>query len=56
LKVMQRGYSLVYDENKKNLIKSIAQVQLGDIVNITLKDGRMDCHIWAVEEISNGQD
>ncbi|QGQ97100.1 exodeoxyribonuclease VII large subunit [Paenibacillus psychroresistens] len=56
LKVMQRGYSLVYDENKKNLIKSVTQVQLGDIVNITLKDGRMDCHIWAVEEITNGQD
>jgi exodeoxyribonuclease VII large subunit len=54
LKVMQRGYSLVYDEKKQNLIKSIKQVQLGDVVNITLKDGRMDCHIWAMEENIDG--
>ncbi|MEX2462008.1 MAG: exodeoxyribonuclease VII large subunit [Paenibacillaceae bacterium] len=54
LKVMQRGYSLVYDESKQNLIKSIAQVQLGDVVNITLKDGRMDCYIWAMEENTDG--
>lgn len=54
LKVMQRGYSLVYDEKKQNLIKSITQVQLGDVVNITLKDGRMDCHIWAMEENIDG--
>lgn len=54
LKVMQRGYSLVYDEKKQNLVKSITQVQLGDVVNITLKDGRMDCHIWAMEENIDG--
>jgi exodeoxyribonuclease VII large subunit len=55
LKVMQRGYSLVYDENKEKLIKSISQVQIGDVVNITLQDGRMDCHIWAMEEKIDGE-
>jgi exodeoxyribonuclease VII large subunit len=55
LKVMQRGYSLVYDENKQKLIKSISQVQIGDVVNITLQDGSMDCHIWAMEEKSDGE-
>jgi exodeoxyribonuclease VII large subunit len=54
LKVMQRGYSLVYDEKKRQLIKSITQVQLGDVVNITLKDGSMDCHVWAMEAKSDG--
>jgi exodeoxyribonuclease VII large subunit len=54
LKVMQRGYSLVYDEKKQKLIKSISQVQLGDVVNITLKDGSMDCHVWAMEAKSDG--
>lgn len=55
LKVMQRGYSLVYDEKEKRLIKSIEQVQLGDIVKIRLTDGRMHCHVWAMEEKSDGQ-
>jgi exodeoxyribonuclease VII large subunit len=55
LKVMQRGYSLVFDEKKQNLIKSISQVQLGDVVKITLKDGRMDCHVWGMEENIDGQ-
>jgi exodeoxyribonuclease VII large subunit len=55
LKVMQRGYSLVYDEKKRHLIKSINQLQLGDVVNIALTDGRIDCHVWAMEEKTDGQ-
>jgi len=55
LKVMQRGYSLVYDENKNNLIKSVSHVQLGDIVNVALTDGDLACHVWALEERMNGQ-
>jgi exodeoxyribonuclease VII large subunit len=60
LKVMQRGYSLVYDE-KERLIKSISQVQPGDMVHIRLADGKLDCQVWAMEEEekasggSNGQ-
>ena len=50
LKVMQRGYSLVYDEKEKQLIKSLDQVQIGDIVKIKLTDGRLGCHIWSMEE------
>jgi len=50
LKVMQRGYSLVYDEQEKQLIKSIDQVQLGDMLRLRLMDGRVDCHVWSMEE------
>ncbi|MED4609040.1 exodeoxyribonuclease VII large subunit [Paenibacillus validus] len=50
LKVMQRGYSLVYDEKEKQLIKSVQQVQLGDIIKLRLADGRIDCHVWSMEE------
>lgn len=50
LKVMQRGYSLVYDEQEKQLIKSLDQVQIGDVVKIKLTDGRLGCHIWSMEE------
>ncbi len=50
LKVMQRGYSLVYDEKDKQIIKSINQVQMGDLLKIRLTDGKLNCHVWAMEE------
>ncbi|PZE22048.1 exodeoxyribonuclease VII large subunit [Paenibacillus xerothermodurans] len=53
LKVMQRGYSLVYDEKEKQLIKSIQQVQIGDVLKLRLMDGKVDCHVWSMEERQN---
>jgi exodeoxyribonuclease VII large subunit len=52
LKVMQRGYSLVYDE-RQQLIKSVQQVQIGDILKLRLTDGQVDCHVWSMEEKQN---
>ncbi|OZM57995.1 exodeoxyribonuclease VII large subunit [Lottiidibacillus patelloidae] len=49
LAVMERGYSIVYSEQKE-LVKSMKQVQLGDKVNIQLKDGNLDCQVWGMEE------
>lgn len=54
LKVMQRGYGLVYDEREKQLIKSVSQVQIGDILRLKLADGRIDCHVWSMEESKHG--
>jgi exodeoxyribonuclease VII large subunit len=51
LKVMQRGYGLVYDEKEKHLIKSIDQIQPGDLVKVRLADGRIDCHVWGIEDL-----
>ncbi|HJV44455.1 MAG TPA: exodeoxyribonuclease VII large subunit [Bacillota bacterium] len=51
LKIMGRGYSLVYKEDK--LIKSIAQLDPGDGVKVELMDGTIDCSIWAIEERKN---
>ncbi|REK57517.1 MAG: exodeoxyribonuclease VII large subunit [Thermobacillus sp.] len=48
LKVMMRGYSLVYDEREERLIRSIRDVQPGDMVNVRLTDGRLECHIWSM--------
>jgi len=45
LKVMSRGYSLVYDEQEQRLIKSIRDVNLGDIVKVKVADGQLDCHV-----------
>jgi exodeoxyribonuclease VII large subunit len=50
LKVMQRGYSLVYDEREKKLINSIGQVQIGDVVKVRLRDGSLQAHVWGMEE------
>jgi exodeoxyribonuclease VII large subunit len=49
LKIMERGYSLVYNE-KEQLIKSIHQLQPGDSIKVRLQDGRLDCQVWGIEE------
>ncbi|UHA72883.1 exodeoxyribonuclease VII large subunit [Paenibacillus sp. 481] len=48
LKVMSRGYSLVYDEQDKKLIRSVSEVELGDVVHVKLADGQLDCHVWSM--------
>ena len=48
LKIMERGYSLVYKE--KQLVKSIHQLQPGDSIKIRLQDGNLDCQVWGIEE------
>lgn len=48
LKVMQRGYSLAYNENEQ-LVKSIHDVQLGDRVRVRLTDGELDCQVWGMK-------
>ncbi|GGD70052.1 exodeoxyribonuclease VII large subunit [Paenibacillus nasutitermitis] len=49
LKVMSRGYSLVYDEQEKSLIKTISAVQPGDIVKVKLADGQLECQVWGMK-------
>lgn len=49
LKIMSRGYSLVYDEQEAKLIRSIEEVQLGDVVRVKLSDGQLDCHVWSMK-------
>lgn len=50
LKVMLRGYAIPYHENGNKLIKSIKDVQLGDILTLHLTDGRLDCQVWGLKE------
>ena len=49
LKVMARGYSLVYDEQGKSLIKSLNDVELGDRVKVKVTDGELDCQVWGMK-------
>lgn len=56
LLVMKRGYALVYRREtakEEKLVRSIQDVQLGDIVQVRLHDGKMDCHVWGLEERGN---
>lgn len=50
LKIMSRGYSLVYDEAEQKLVKSIEEVQLGDLVNVRVSDGQLQCQVWGMKE------
>ncbi|PZD93441.1 exodeoxyribonuclease VII large subunit [Paenibacillus sambharensis] len=49
LKVMARGYGLIYDEKEEHLVKSIQDVQPGDLVHVRLADGSLDCHVWGMK-------
>ncbi|WP_019422914.1 exodeoxyribonuclease VII large subunit [Paenibacillus sp. OSY-SE] len=49
LKIMSRGYSLVYDEQESKIIRTIADVQLGDVVNVKLSDGQLNCQVWSMK-------
>lgn len=53
LKVMSRGYSLVYDEQESRLIKTLSDVQPGDLVNVLVSDGRLQCQVWGMKEDDN---
>ncbi|GGH25114.1 exodeoxyribonuclease 7 large subunit [Paenibacillus segetis] len=49
LKVMARGYSLVYDEQGKSLIKSLGDVEPGDMVKVKVTDGELECQVWGMK-------
>jgi exodeoxyribonuclease VII large subunit len=46
LKVMQRGYSLAYDQQQR-LITTVHQVQPGESLRVRLVDGQLDCRVEA---------
>lgn len=49
LKVMSRGYGLVYDESN-TLVKSVKQVEVGTIIQLNVTDGKLDCEVKAIKE------
>jgi exodeoxyribonuclease VII large subunit len=52
LKIMDRGYSLVYSENEK-LVKTKKTVKEGDKITVHLQDGKLHCHVNTIEESEN---
>lgn len=55
LKVMQRGYALVYRYNEQQLIKTVEDVQPGDLLRIRLADGKLNCQVWGREALPDGE-
>ena len=53
LKVMARGYSLVYDESQQRLIKSAHEVSEGDRIVVRVNDGSLDCRVIQTTEEAN---
>lgn len=49
LKIMERGYSLVYDENE-HLIKKVKDVEVGQKIRITLNNGQVRAQVLDREE------
>ncbi|MED4997019.1 exodeoxyribonuclease VII large subunit, partial [Geobacillus stearothermophilus] len=49
LRIMERGYSLVYNE-RRELVKRIGQLQVGERLSIRIQDGQVDCQVTGVEE------
>lgn len=56
LKVMARGYSLVYDERGERIIKSLSDVELGDRITVKVTDGELDCQVWGMRPEGAGED
>lgn len=49
LKTMERGYSLVYDDDQ-TLIKSTKQLAKGDTIQVRLTDGQLQCEVSDIKE------
>ncbi|MCH1639443.1 exodeoxyribonuclease VII large subunit [Paenibacillus timonensis] len=56
LKVMARGYSLVYDEQGERLIKSLSDVDPGDRITVKVTDGELDCQVWGMRPEGAGEE
>ncbi|PWW30504.1 exodeoxyribonuclease VII large subunit [Cytobacillus oceanisediminis] len=49
LKIMDRGYSLVYTEKEK-LIKTVTQIKVNDQIKVKVSDGTINCRVTDIEE------
>jgi exodeoxyribonuclease VII large subunit len=48
LKVMSRGYGLVYGE-KQRLVKSVQDISEGEQIQVKLADGELECRVLSLK-------
>lgn len=54
LRLMERGYSVVYDEEKKRVIQSVTDVKIGEKLHIRVKDGELFCGVEEKHSLGEG--
>ena len=55
LKVMSRGYSILYDGTDKKIIRSIKDVQIGDMLKVRIQNGKLDCQVRGMGDVKSEQ-
>ena len=50
LKIMSKGYALVYDRGLKKMYQSVREIEPGQGIEVVLQDGRLDCQVWGIKE------
>lgn len=50
LKIMTKGYSLLYDHDKSALYRSVKEIEPGQALKVQMHDGVLDCQVWGIEE------
>ena len=50
LKIMSKGYALVYGEERKRMYKSVKEIEPGQSIEVLLHDGILDCQVWGIRE------
>jgi exodeoxyribonuclease VII large subunit len=48
LKIMDRGYSIVYHQEHETIVKSVDNVKTGEAIKVQLQDGILDCQIEGI--------
>ena len=52
LKVLERGYSVV-KSSEGNIVSRLEQVSIGDALEVSLKDGKIDCKVVEMKQGGN---
>lgn len=55
LKVMARGYGLIYDRAEGDLIKSVRSATIGQEVKVKMADGQLHCIVHSIEGGKNDE-
>lgn len=54
LQTLGRGYSLAYD-SRQRLIKSVEQLQKGEVLKLRIRDGTVSCDVKSITKITDSQ-
>ncbi|GAA0351018.1 exodeoxyribonuclease VII large subunit [Bacillus horti] len=50
LKIMTKGYSLLYNHEKTVLYRSTKEIEPGQPLKVQMHDGELECQVWGIKE------